>query len=117
MGKILGIIIAINLFAFAYVIVVLVRSSVKNYNVYKEHKKYIEEQKDEVTCIKITKLDMPQRYYSKDYLYLVIFQDINNFAYIELYVEEYDAKELIIGDEYNIVHEGVVAFEIKKKLF
>ena len=34
----------------------------------------------------------------------------------ELYVEEYDAKELDINEEYMVVHDGIVVFNIYKTI-
>lgn len=116
MGKTIGIIVAIFLFAIVYIMLVIIRSSKQTYNTYKEHRKYIEEQKDDLICQRIDKLDLPVSFYRKKYTHIVRFKNINTHQLIDLYVEEYDALDLIIDYEYHIIHDSVVAFDIKKTI-
>ena len=60
------------------------------------------------------KLEFFQTYYLKKYQYVAIFQTLKNEEILELLVEEYDAKELVVNEEYYIVHDGVVLFEYRR---
>ena len=68
-------------------------------------------------CLNICKIEIPEKYYNRTYEYLIKFENVDNHQIIELYVEEYDAKELYINDEYLITHDGIVVFNIYKTMF
>ncbi len=115
--EIIGYVIAIFLFAIVVVTLIIIRSTTKVVKTYKEQRKYFAEQKDEVACLKIVKLDDPVSYYMKKYTHLVTFKSLNTSDIIDLYVEEYDALNLLVNEEYKIIHEGLVLFELKNKLY
>ena len=116
MRETIGIIIAIFLFAIVYMIVLMIRSAQKNYRFYQENNKLNLEQKDNLKCIYIEKLDTPQKYYNRLYQYLIRFVNIDNHKSVDLYVEEYDALNINVDDEYIVLHDGIVVFSIKESI-
>ena len=117
MGKAVGIIIAIFLFTIVAVMTIIIRNIQLLYRTYKDKNKFNLEQRDRLICLNICKIEIPEKYYNRTYEYLIKFENVDNHQIIELYVEEYDAKELYINDEYLITHDGIVAFNIYKTMF
>ena len=103
------ILIVLSIFIIAFVLV-----AKKTLRTLSENKRYLPEQKEEVKLIKLEKLEFFQTYYLKKYQYVAIFQTLKNEEILELLVEEYDAKELVVNEEYYVVHDGVVLFEYRR---
>ena len=93
------------------IIFIIVLVAKKTLRTLSENKRYLPEQKEEVKLIKLEKLEFFQTYYLKKYQYVAIFK---NEEILELLVEEYDAKELVVNEEYYVVHDGVVLFEYRR---
>ena len=117
MKEVIGIIIAILLFAFVAIMMIIIKNVQKLYTEYKNKNHFNLEKKDQLKCLKIEKLEEAQKFYNKPYKYKVTFEYIITHQEIELYVEEFDANEFNIEDEYIINHDEVVVFDIIKKLF
>lgn len=117
MGKTIGIIIAIFLFAIVAVMTIIIRNTQQLYKTYKDKNKFNLEQKDKLKCLNISKVDIIEKFYNRSYEYIAKFENVDNHQIINLYVEEYDAKELYINDEYIITHDGIVIFNIYKTIF
>jgi hypothetical protein len=116
MRETIGIIIAIFLFSMVYMIVLMIKSAQKSYRFYQENNKLNLEQKDNLKCIHIEKLDTPEKYYNREYNYLVRFENIDTHQSIDLYVIEYDALNVIIDEEYVVNHDGIVLFSIRETI-
>ena len=117
MRKTIGIIIAIFLFAFISILMIIIRNAKQLYKIYKDKNKFNLEQRDRLKCINIMKVENVQIFYNKPYEYFITFENVDNHQIFELYVEEFDAKELYVNDEYIIIHDGVVVFNIYKTFF
>lgn len=107
---IIVLIFSVCLLGVLYIISRAVNNTVKQLS---NNKVYLQEVKQDVILIKLEQLDLPQKFYNKSYLYLATFKNIYKEEYVSLYVEEYDALELKVDEEYRILHDGVVVFEIK----
>lgn len=95
------------------VLYIISRSVNKTIKQLSNNQVYLKETKLDVILVSLEKLDMAEKFYNKPYLYLANFKNIYKEEYISLYLEEYDALELHLNDEYHILHDGVVVFEIK----
>ena len=114
MDKVILIVLSIFIIAFLMIIFIIVLVAKKTLRTLSENRRYLPEQKEEVKLIKLEKLEFFQTYYLKKYQYVAIFQTLKNEEILELLVEEYDAKELVVNDEYYVVHDGVVLFEYRR---
>ena len=117
MGKTIGIIIAIFLFAFVAIMTIIIRNVQQLYRTYKGKNKFNLEQRDRLKCLNINKVEIVEKYYNREYKYIVQFENIDTHQILKLYVEEYDAKELDKNEEYMVIHDGIVAFNIYKTIF
>ena len=97
MDKVILIVLSIFIIAFLMIIFIIVLVAKKTLRTLSENKRYLPEQKEEVKLIKLEK-----------------FQTLKNEEILELLVEEYDAKELVVNEEYYVVHDGVVLFEYRR---
>lgn len=116
MGKAVGIIIAIFLFAIVAIMTIIIRNVQQLYRTYKGKNKFNLEQRDRLRCLNIKKIDVAEKFYNRTYEYIVKFENIDTHQIIDLYVEEYDAKELDVNEEYMVVHDGIVVFNIYKTI-
>ena len=114
MDKVILIVLSIFIIAFLMIIFIIVLVAKKTLRTLSENKRYLPEQKEHVKLIKLQKLEFFQTYYLKKYQYVAIFQTLKNEEILELLVEEYDAKELVVNEEYYVVHDGVVLFEYRR---
>ena len=74
---------------------------------------YLIDQKDVVKLCQIERLTEAKRYYNAEYHYVVTFQKIQTLQNISLYVLEI-TSDMVLNQEYQIIHDGVVLFEIEK---
>lgn len=112
------ILIIILIFAVAVlaIIFIIIKSANNTINNFKNNNIYLKEEKEDFILIKLVKLDVHCNFYKKPYLYLGTFKYLYKEKQIDLYIEEYDAQELMEKEEYQVLHEGTVVYEIKKKI-
>lgn len=108
------ILILILAFCFLALIYIIIKGINRNLNTLKTNKQYLPDQKDFVKVIKIEEVEIPQKFYSYIYSFIITFKSIDTGKVFDLYVEEYDAKLFDIDEEYHINHDGVVLFEYRK---
>jgi flagellar basal body-associated protein FliL len=111
MDKLILIVLSIFIIAFLMIIFIIVLVAKKTLRTISDNKRYLPEQKDKAKLIKLEKLELFQTYYLKKYQYLATLQTLKNEEILELLVEEYDAKELLLNEEYYLVHDGIVLLE------
>ena len=111
MDKLILIVLSIFIIAFLMIIFIIVLVAKKTLRTISDNKRYLPEQKDEAKLIKLEKLELFQTYYLKKYQYLATLQTLKNEEILELLVEEYDAKELLLNEEYYLFHDGIVLLE------
>ena len=116
MDEIIFIVILILALAFLAVITIIVVIAYRTIKTLDENKRFLLEQKDEVQLMALVNLESSKTYYNKSYTYIGIFQTINKNERLELYIEAFDARDLILDEEYLIIHDGVVLFEFHKKI-
>lgn len=112
----IGLLIIIILVFLMLMVVIIVKGVNKNLNFLNNNKQYLPEQKDYVKVIKKEKIEIPKKFYSYTYSYIVTFKLIDTGTILDLYVEEYDADILDLDGEYKINHDGVVLFEYHESL-
>ena len=111
MDELILIVLSIFIIAFLMIIFIIVLVAKKTLRTISDNKRYLPEQKDEAKLIKLEKLELFQTYYLKKYQYLATLQTLKNEEILELLVEEYDAKELLLNEEYYLFHDGIVLLE------
>lgn len=97
MDELILIVLSIFIIAFLMIIFIIVLVAKKTLRTISDNKRYLPEQKDEAKLIKLEKLELFQTYYLKKYQYLATLQTLKNEEILELLVEEYDAKELLLN--------------------
>jgi len=97
--------------------VVIIFSLLKQRPLIQKARKCFVDQKNVIMIRLIKKLDEPQTFYQKQYTHQMIGIDIDTKEEIVLYATFNDAFDCLENEEYEVIHDGVVIFEMKKRYF
>lgn len=103
--------------SFALFWLVIILSILKQRPLIQKAKKSFADQKNIIQVRLVKKLEEPQTFYRKQYTHQIIGIDIDTKEEVVLYVTFNDAFDCLENEEYEVIHDGIVIFEMKKRYF